>query len=113
MSAPAGSLKIAWIVPCHNEALTIGKVVGDIRSHCPDSAIYVCDNASVDGTAEIAAKAGAIVIHESRRGKGHAVRALLGHADADIYFMIDGDETYPVESWKDLLVPILGRGCEM
>lgn len=85
---------IAAIVPCHDEALTIAKVVADLRASLPDAQIYVYDNRSTDGTADIAKRAGAIVRSEGAKGKGNVVRRAFADIDADVYLLIDGDDTY-------------------
>jgi glycosyltransferase involved in cell wall biosynthesis len=87
---------IAAIVPCYNEAMAISKVVADLRAAVPGMAVYVYDNASTDETAAIARKAGAIVRSESMKGKGNVVRRAFADVDADIYVLIDGDDTYAV-----------------
>ena len=87
-------MTIAVLVPCFNEAAAIGNVVRDFRAALPTAAIYVYDNRSTDGTAEIAAAAGALVRTEARRGKGNVVRRMFQDVDADVYVMVDGDDTY-------------------
>ena len=89
--------KIAVLIPCYNEAITIEKVVRDFRAALPDADIYVYDNNSKDDTAKIAEKAGAIVRHEYRQGKGNVIRTMFREIDADCYIMADGDDTYPAE----------------
>ena len=89
--------KIAVLIPCYNEELTIEKVVKDFQKELPDADIYVYDNNSKDKTAEIAKNAGAIVRKETRQGKGNVVRTMFREIDADIYVMVDGDDTYPAE----------------
>ena len=86
--------RVAAIVPCHNEALSVGTVVRDLLEHVPGIDVYVYDNCSTDGTAEIAREAGAIVRHENLKGKGNVVRRAFADIEADIYLMIDGDDTY-------------------
>lgn len=86
--------EIAAIVPCYNEEATVGQVVCDLRRAVPGITVYVYDNSSNDRTAEIAAEAGAIVRTERRRGKGNVVRRAFADIDADIYILIDGDDTY-------------------
>ncbi|SHF49171.1 Glycosyltransferase involved in cell wall bisynthesis [Jatrophihabitans endophyticus] len=86
--------RVAAIVPCYNEEAAIGKVVRDLRSTVPGMEIYVYDNRSSDATAEVARKAGAIVRRENLKGKGNVVRRAFADIDADIYLMIDGDDTY-------------------
>lgn len=103
--------RIAVLIPCHNEVQTIGKVVADFRRVLPKAVIYVCDNGSVDGTSVAAIEAGAAVIAETRLGKGNAVRALFRRVEADIYILVDGDDTYPAESSLEMLAAIKdGRG---
>lgn len=85
---------IAAIVPCHNEEAAIGKVVTDLRASLPTAQIYVYDNRSSDRTAEIAQRAGAIVRTEDTKGKGNVVRRAFADIDADVYLLIDGDDTY-------------------
>ena len=104
---------VAVLVPCYNESITIGKVVDDFRRCLPDADIYVYDNNSSDGTAQIAAEHGAIVRFEPRQGKGHVVRQMLRDIDADYYVMVDGDDTYPAESAGDLLEPLISGRADM
>ncbi|HEV7957595.1 MAG TPA: glycosyltransferase, partial [Marisediminicola sp.] len=84
---------IAAIVPCHNEAASIAQVVSDLKVAQPDIEVYVYDNLSTDGTAEIARAAGATVRYENTKGKGNVVRRAFADVDADIYVLIDGDDT--------------------
>jgi glycosyltransferase involved in cell wall biosynthesis len=86
--------RIAVLVPCHNEALTVAEVVRGFRAVLPDAAIYVYDNNSTDGTAEAARAAGAEVRFEPQPGKGSVVRRMFADIDADWYVMVDGDATY-------------------
>ncbi|MFG6502792.1 glycosyltransferase family 2 protein [Microbacterium sp. P05] len=85
---------IAAVVPCYNEELSVASVVRDLKAAVPDIVVYVYDNNSSDRTAEVAAAAGAIVRHETLRGKGNVVRRAFADVEADIYVMIDGDDTY-------------------
>ncbi len=105
--------KIAVLIPCYNEELTIGKVVKDYKKALPHADIYVYDNNSKDKTAEIAEKAGAIVRHEYRQGKGNVVRTMFREIDADCYLMIDGDDTYPAESAKEMCDYVLDGKADM
>ena len=85
---------VAAIVPCYNEELSVESVVRDLRDAVPDIQIYVYDNNSSDRTAEIAHSAGAIVRKELLKGKGNVVRRAFADVEADIYVLIDGDDTY-------------------
>ena len=104
---PSETPTIAALVPCYNEALTIGKVVDDFKKYLPEATVYVYDNNSSDGTAEIAREHGAVVRREPRQGKGNVVRQMLRDIDADYYVMVDGDDTYPVEQAREVLAPLL------
>lgn len=86
--------RIAVLIPCYNESKTIEKVVKDFKCALPNADIYVYDNNSTDGTDEIALKAGALVRYEYRQGKGNVIRSMFRDIDADVYLMIDGDDTY-------------------
>lgn len=105
--------KIAVLIPCYNEALTIGKVVGDYREALPGATIYVYDNNSTDETARLAREAGAIVRPEPRQGKGHVVRSMFRDIDADCYLMVDGDDTYPAAQAAALCAPVLEGRADM
>ena len=100
--------RIAVTLPCYNEAATIGAVIADFRAALPDAEIYVFDNNSSDGTAEIARRAGAIVRSETRQGKGHVVRRIFADVEADIYVMADGDGTYDA-SLAPTLIELMKR----
>ena len=89
--------KIAILIPCYNESLTIKKVIEDWKSALPEAKIYVYDNNSTDNTAEIAMNAGATVKYEYQQGKGNVIRRMFREIDAESYIMIDGDDTYPAE----------------
>lgn len=90
-------MKIAVLIPCYNESLTVAKVVKDYKEAFPTADIYVYDNNSTDGTDEIARKAGAIVKYEYQQGKGNVIRSMFKDIDADCYIMADGDDTNPPE----------------
>jgi glycosyltransferase involved in cell wall biosynthesis len=98
---------IAAIVPCYNEAIAIGKVVADLRAAVPEMTIYVYDNRSTDDTAEVARAAGAVVRHEMRPGKGNVVRRAFGDIDADVYVLIDGDDTYEASHLPEMIDTLL------
>jgi len=93
-AAAFGKKRIAVLLPCYNEAVTIAQVVADFQMSLPGAAIYVYDNNSTDGTGAIARAAGAIVRIERRQGKGNVIRRMFADIDADIYVLADGDGTY-------------------
>ena len=105
--------KIAVLIPCYNEAVTIEKVIKDYQKVLPKADIYVYDNNSTDGTDEIAKKAGAIVRYEYRQGKGNVIRTMFREIDADCYLMIDGDDTYPAENAKEMCDLVLSGRADM
>lgn len=106
-------MKTAVLIPCYNEAKTIKKVVEDFKQALPHADIYVYDNNSTDGTAEIAKEAGAIVRYERKQGKGNVVRAMFRDIDADCYIMADGDDTYPASFAPRLEKLVLNDGADM
>jgi glycosyltransferase involved in cell wall biosynthesis len=112
-SATVDAQRVAVIIPCLNEALTVAKVIEDFRRVLPRAEIYVIDNGSTDRTAEIAAAGGAQVLFETRRGKGFAVRSGFRRIDADFYVLVDGDDTYPAESVLALFEPVLAGRADM
>lgn len=105
--------KIAILIPCYNEELTIAKVVRDFRAELPDAGIYVFDNNSTDRTVDRAAEAGAQIAHERRQGKGFVVQSMFEQVEADVYVMVDGDDTYPASEVHKLLEPVLADNAEM
>ncbi|MEF9892067.1 MAG: glycosyltransferase family 2 protein [Anaerorhabdus sp.] len=106
-------MKIAVLVPCYNEELTVEKVVFDFKAACPEADIYVYDNNSKDKTNELAVKAGAIVRSEYRQGKGNVVRSMFRDIDADVYILVDGDDTYPADEVQKLINPIINQNADM
>ncbi|MCD7101233.1 glycosyltransferase [Pseudoclavibacter sp. 13-3] len=100
-------LEIAAIIPCHNEAAAVGKVITDLRSAVPQLRIYVYDNLSTDGTAAVARDHGATVRTELRKGKGNVVRRAFGDIDADVYVLIDGDDTYDAHALPQMIQALL------
>jgi glycosyltransferase involved in cell wall biosynthesis len=106
-------LSIAVLLPCYNEAQTIGDVVSRFRATLPSARIIVFDNNSNDATALRARLAGADVIRETRQGKGHVVRRMFADVDADIYLMADGDGTYAPEDAPDLIRTLLTERSDM
>ena len=105
--------KIAVLIPCYNEAQTIGKVVADFRRALPEGTVYVYDNNSTDGTARIALEAGAVVRSETQQGKGNVIRRMFREIDAECYVMVDGDDTYPAGSAGKMAVLVLERQADM
>ena len=105
--------KIAILIPCYNESVTIEKVITDYKNALPEAAIYVYDNNSTDYTDEIARNAGAIVRYEYRQGKGNVIRSMFRDIEADCYLMIDGDDTYPAESAKEMCELVLQGKADM
>lgn len=105
--------KIAVMIPCYNEELTIEKVISDWKQELPEAVIYVYDNASTDRTAEIALKCGAIVRRESCRGKGNVIRRMFREIDAEAYILVDGDDTYPADHGKEMVSMVLDENVDM
>ena len=105
--------KIAVLIPCYNEEKTIGKVVRDAREALPEATIYVYNNNSKDRTAEIAAEAGAVVRNEYMQGKGNVIRRMFREIDALVYVMVDGDDTYPMESAPEMVDLVLNHNSDM
>lgn len=105
--------KIAVLIPCYNEALTVAKVICDYRKALPEANIYVYDNNSTDHTDAIAKDAGAIVRYEYRQGKGNVVRSMFRDIEADCYLMIDGDDTYPANNVREMCDAVLKNGADM
>ncbi len=105
--------RTAVLIPCFNEAQTIGKVVSDWKRELPEAIIYVYDNNSTDNTAEIAADAGAVVRHEYMQGKGNVIRRMFREIDAEAYIIVDGDDTYPAEYGRQMVDLVLNKNADM
>lgn len=105
--------KIAVLIPCYNEAVTIKKVINDFQKALPEATIYVYDNNSTDDTAAIAEAEGAVVRHEYRQGKGNVIRRMFRDIDAQCYIMTDGDDTYPAEFAREMCDKVLERNVDM
>lgn len=105
--------KIAVLIPCYNEEQTVGKVITDFQQFLPEAEIYVYDNNSKDRTAEIARSHGAIVRFERKQGKANAVLKMFREVDADLYIMIDGDDTYPVDCVQDMVKTAVENSSDM
>ena len=113
MTYPTPQLRIAVLIPCYNEAATIGEVVAGFRKALPEAVIYVYDNNSTDGTDEIARAAGAIVRYEHRQGKGNVIRTMFREIDADCYVITDGDQTYPADAAPAMVEKVLRDKYDM
>ncbi|WP_426322043.1 glycosyltransferase [Pseudoduganella sp. R-43] len=107
------SARVAILVPCYNEALTIEAIVHDFRASLPQATIYVFDNNSTDGTAEIARRAGASVRLVPHQGKGSVVRRMFADIEADAYIMVDGDDTYDAAIAPQLVAKLFDEGLDM
>ncbi len=106
-------MRVAVIIPCYNEEITIGKVVADCRRHLPEAEVFVFDNNSHDDTAIRAHEAGAHVVNSRMQGKGHVVRHALRTLDADVYLIVDGDDTYSIGHAPQLIDAVANDGFEM
>lgn len=105
--------KIAVMIPCYNESVTIAKVVTDFQRALPEAVIYVYDNNSTDNTAAIAEQAGAVVRHEYMQGKGSTMRRMFREIDAQAYLIVDGDDTYPAEAAPEMVRLVLEHNADM
>ena len=105
--------KIAVLIPCYNEAVTIKKVINDFQRELPEATIYVYDNNSSDDTAKIAKAEGAVVRYEYQQGKGNVIRRMFRDIDAECYIMTDGDDTYPAEFAREMCDKVLERNVDM
>ena len=105
--------KIAVLIPCYNEEKTVAKVVSDFKRVLPEAAVYVYNNNSSDRTAELAAKAGAIVRNEYMQGKGNVIRRMFRDIDAECYIITDGDDTYPAEDAVRMSELVLNKNADM
>ncbi|MGH7035363.1 MAG: glycosyltransferase, partial [Stellaceae bacterium] len=110
---PVRSPHVAVLIPCYNEAVSIAKVVADFRAALPGAAIYVYDNNSQDGTIAVAREAGALVRRESLQGKGHVVRRMFADVEADIYLLVDGDDTYDAAAAPEMVRSLIENGLDM
>jgi glycosyltransferase involved in cell wall biosynthesis len=110
---PDNSPTIVVLIPCFNEERTIVKVITDFRHELPEAQIIVLDNNSTDDSAQLAKQAGAAVMRVHKQGKGAVVRHAFREIKADVYVMVDGDDTYPAKSAHDLIAPILNGTNDM
>lgn len=106
-------MKIAVLIPCFNEEAAIATVVGAFRAALPDAVIYVYDNNSRDQTMARAASAGAVVRRETRQGKGNVVRRMFADIEADIYVLVDGDDTYDAGAAPRMIRQMLDDGADL
>ncbi len=105
--------QIAVLVPCYNEEAAIATVVRDFRTALPDATVYVYDNNSADRTRARAAEAGAMVRSELRQGKGNVVRRMFADIEADIYVLVDGDDTYDASAAPGMVARLIGDGADL
>jgi glycosyltransferase involved in cell wall biosynthesis len=106
-------MKIAVLVPCYNEEAAIAKVVTDFRAALPGATIYVYDNNSRDQTSARAGEAGAVVRIEMRQGKGNVVRRMFADIEADIYVLVDGDDTYDAGAAPRMIASMIEQGADL
>ena len=106
-------MKVAVLVPCYNEEAAITTVVADFRAALPEATIYVYDNNSKDHTAMRAAESGAVVRTELRQGKGNVVRRMFADIEADIYVLVDGDDTYDAGASPHMIARMLSEGADL
>ncbi len=104
---------MAILLPCYNEEATVGAVIDDVRTACPDAEIVVFDNRSTDSSAAIAAEKNVRVVRVSSQGKGNVVRAMFKRVEADVYVMLDADATYPADRIPDLIKPVVDGTSDM
>ncbi|PYD47146.1 glycosyltransferase family 2 protein [Novacetimonas pomaceti] len=107
------NVRVAVLIPCYNEEISIGRVVRDFSELLPQADIFVYDNNSDDRTREIAAASGAIVRRETMQGKGHVVRRMFSDIEADYYILVDGDATYDASAVPDMLAQAATQGLDM
>ncbi len=105
--------KIAVLIPCYNESVTIEKVVKDWQAALPEAVIYVYDNNSTDKTGDIALRAGAVVRQEYQQGKGNVIRRMFREIEAECYVMVDGDDTYPADCAREMVELVLSKQVDM
>jgi hypothetical protein len=110
---PSGAPRVAVLLPCYNEEAAIAQVVHDFRIALPQARLYVYDNASSDRTGEVAKAAGATVVHEPLRGKGNVVRRMFADIEADIYVLVDGDDTYEAAAAPGLVETLCREQLDM
>lgn len=105
--------RLAVLIPCYNEAATVSKVVQDFREALPTADVYVYDNNSRDDTTARALEAGAVVRSETRQGKGNVVRRMFADIEADVYILVDGDDTYDAAAAPMLIAKLIDEGLDI
>jgi glycosyltransferase involved in cell wall biosynthesis len=105
--------EIAVIIPCHNEAIAIGRVIDAFRAALPGATIFAYDNCSTDDTSRVAKEHGAVVRFESQKGKGNVVRRMFADVEADIYVMVDGDDTYDASAAPEMVKILMSESVDM
>src|SRR5678815_2264881 len=105
--------RVVVLIPCHDEEITIAKVIGDFRASLPMASVYVFDNNSSDATAKVAAAANAQVRHVGLQGKGNVLRRMFADIDADIYVLVDGDDTYDATSASRMVDLLVSKSLDM
>lgn len=105
--------QIAVLIPCYNEEASIERVIRGIRDNIPEAKIYVYDNNSQDETARVAEKNGAVVRHEYKQGKGNVIRRMFREIDAECYLLVDGDNTYPAQSAREMCECVINHNADM
>ena len=105
--------KIAVLIPCYNEELSVAKVVADAKAVLPEATVYVYDNNSTDETVKRALEAGAVVRYEYMQGKGNVIRRMFREIDAECYVMVDGDDTYEMKSAREMADLVLNHQADM
>lgn len=106
-------MRLAVVIPCHNEESTVAKVVADARKFLPNADVFVFDNLSTDRTAQVAREAGATVVASNRKGKGNVLRHAFAIIDADVIVTMDGDDTYPMDHAEKLVRLVANGSCDM
>lgn len=113
MTQQPASPRVAVLVPCYNEALTVAAIVREFNKSLPGAPVYVFDNNSTDNTIDIALQAGAIVRSVPLQGKGNVIRRMFADVEADVYVMVDGDDTYDASVAPQLIDKLVAEGLDM
>src|SRR5579875_513642 len=111
--ARAQAPRVAVLIPCHNEEAAISRVVRSFARELPAAQIYVYDNNSTDRTVEVAREAGALIGHEPLQGKGNVVRRMFADIEADVFVLVDGDDTYEAASAQPMISLLLENRLDM